>query len=971
MQLFPHVLLRISGGAFAKFQSLDLPQTMPAVQALWTCKTGLDALRPQLCDSLYKVIATIPESDVRMALIALRRAVFNERPLTTDLLSRVRAHLPAPVTYHIDRYVQSLDRSAELYKRGELLYTSEVERARQRLSDLVHDEHVQMGLLLSSQSLLQHGMLYYGSTTPQMKKRALKTEQSLIKYLSRMYTKTSPFSTFTNLAMGTIAPSNGQTDATAPLWCIDQVERMAVVSHIRINNALYQYLKGLLTKNRQMCQYFPVRPNPTLAREPQHYVFLTNSNNIEAFQRLAVHPVLDLFHTLTSAHKAGIAYDTLVQTIVSNGYIDATPAEIGAYIDELIAYGFLELHLGVSGIDPDWDLALCTQLRPLRAYSPEVAALLDALAQLRQLAMAYGHAAVAQRRSILDEAYRVWHSVCMTLHAAAGLPPEERLSPAEQPASDQGTASAHSTTETSNTGQEEAFRQRSITAFYFQREQIFYEDTALNVSPRLDRASLMALMTPLHHLLRNLRQFAGYGEEQERMRHYFCQVYPQHSTVSLLQFYEDYYRDVKKPALARRAKARQHGPDHAAQPRQPEAHMTDDTTTEHDVGFAVPTITARQAHHQQWLAHFTHRICTTGRDQTAHLHLRHGDITSVNQIVGVWGQQHEDQGSSYGAFIQPFYMRQADGQRRLMGVVNAAFPGFGKMISRFLHLFDPAVTAALRRWNTAVSPDNLLLENTDASYFNANLHPPLMPYEIWMPGGHNSLPATQQIAVTELAVTLDEAHHGLRLLHQPSHQPVYVFDLGFQAHGGRSPLFRLLDQFSLATYCSHYPLVSALNAHWQAQAAGPQAAAVPWRTPRIVYDDRLVLQRQAWHFPKALLPVRQPQESDWAYFARVNAWRLEHQIPDEVFISLFERHHARAMLAPGQQLHSRDDYKPQYICFRNPFLVTLFAKLLPKVSNSLTMEEMLPSSEQLLTLGAQQHVTEWVVQWYTTEEEAA
>jgi lantibiotic biosynthesis dehydratase-like protein len=306
-----------------------------------------------------------------------------------------------------------------------------------------------------------------------------------------------------------------------------------------------------------------------------------------------------------------------------------------------------------------------------------------------------------------------------------------------------------------------------------------------------------------------------------------------------------------------------------------------------------------------------------------------------------------------------------------MGVVNATFPGFGKMISRFLHLFDPAVTHELRRWNAAVSPGSLLLEDTDASYFNANLHPPLMPYEIWMPGGHNSLPATQHIAVTELAVTLDEAHDTLQLLHQPSGKPAYVFDLGFQAHGGRSPLFRLLDRFSLAAYCSHYPLVSALNTHWQPQPAGAEAREVPWTTPRIVYDDRLVLQRQAWHFPKALLPMRQPQESDWAYFARVNTWRLEHQLPDEVFISLFDRRTTPDMPAPGQQLHSRDDYKPQYICFHNPFLVTLFAKLLHKVPHSLKVEEMLPNSEQLLTLGTQQHVTEWVVQWYTTGEEAA
>ena len=971
MPLFPHVLLRISGGAFAKFQRLNLSQTTQIVRDLWACQTALRALRQQLCDSLYEVIGAIQDGDVRVTLVAIRRAVFNERDLTTALLSQVNTHIPAPVMQQINQYLQYKTHMADLSKHGELLYTGEVESAREHLGHLVQDEQVQMGLLLSSQSLLQHGMLYYHNTTAPARKRALKTEQSLIKYLSRMYTKTSPFSTFTNLAMGTITPPDSQADTAGPLWCIEPAETTAVVSHIRLNNALYQYLKGLLTKNRSIYRYLLVRPNPTLTKEPQHYVFLTNSNNIEAFQRLSAHAVLDLFHALTSAQKAGIAYDELVQTIVSHDYIDATPEEIAAYIDELIAYGFLEFHLGVSGIDPDWDLALCTQLRPLRAHSSQIDALLDALAQLRQLATAYGHAPVAQRRVVLDEAYRVFHTVCMTLHAAAGLPPEERLLPTERQASTQGTPSPHDTAEASNDAPEDAFRHYSVTAFYFKPEQMFYEDTSLNVSPRLDHASILALVTPLHHLLQDLRQFAGYGEEQERMRHYFSQAYGGRSAVSLLQFYEDYYREVKKPEMARLARARQPASEHAAAPRLPGTQPAPETTAEPDAGFAVPSIAARQAHHQQWLAHFTHHIYAAGRDQTTHLDLRRADITAVNQTLGVWGQQHAGQSSSYGAFIQPFYMRQPDGQCRLMGVVNATFPGFGKMISRFLHLFDSDVTDELRRWNTAVCPDSLLLEDTDASYFNANLHPPLMPYEIWMPGGHNSLPAAQHIAVTELAVMLDEAHDTLRLLHQPSGKPAYVFDLGFQAHGGRSPLFRLLDRFSLAAYCSHYPLVSALNAHWQAQPAAAEAREVPWTTPRIVYDDRLVLQRQAWHFPKALLPMRQPQESDWAYFARVNAWRLEHQLPDEVFISLFDRRPTPDLPAPGQQQHSRDDYKPQYICFHNPFLVTLFAKLLHKVPHSLKIEEMLPNSEQLLTLGAQQHVTEWVVQWYTTGEETA
>jgi hypothetical protein len=70
-----------------------------------------------------------------------------------------------------------------------------------------------MGLLLSSQPLLPHGLFYSRSTTVPASQRALKIEQSLLEDLPRMYAQTLLFSTFTNLAMGTIAPRCGKTSS--------------------------------------------------------------------------------------------------------------------------------------------------------------------------------------------------------------------------------------------------------------------------------------------------------------------------------------------------------------------------------------------------------------------------------------------------------------------------------------------------------------------------------------------------------------------------------------------------------------------------------------------------------------------------------------------------------------------------------------------------------------------------------------
>src|SRR5262249_54275103 len=128
------------------------------------------------------------------------------------------------------------------------------------------------------------------------------------------------------------------------------------------------------------------------------------------------------------------------------------------------------------------------------------------------------------------------------------------------------------------------------------------------------------------------------------------------------------------------------------------------------------------------------------------------------------------------------------------------------------------------------------------------------------------------------------------------------------------------------------------------------------------YEGRLILQRKGWSIAKEHLPLKGSTESDWSYFLRVNQWRLAHAIPDEVFISVAPRNYSVKPEAPKNL--GRDDYKPQYICFKNPFLTSLFEKLISKVPNVLKMEEMLPRPEQIPRVGKDRHVTEFVIQWY-------
>lgn len=245
-----------------------------------------------------------------------------------------------------------------------------------------------------------------------------------------------------------------------------------------------------------------------------------------------------------------------------------------------------------------------------------------------------------------------------------------------------------------------------------------------------------------------------------------------------------------------------------------------------------------------------------------------------------------------------------------------------------------------------------------------------MPWEVRTPNGQNRLSEEKQIPATELQVRVDEKNHRLQLIHKTSQKPVYMFDLGFQGHRGRSPLFHLLANFTPAEYLFCQPVINVINHCYRppAEEIEDDSRPRPWTVPRTVYDGRIILQRKTWFVPKERLPYRRPAESRWSYFCRLNEWRLEHELPDEVFVYVTTPQEMDRLKPEALDRVSRDDYKPQYISFKNPFLVNLFEKLIARVPSVLKIEEMLPNSQQLLRLGRRRYVTEFVIQWYTTSD---
>ncbi len=508
----------------------------------------------------------------------------------------------------------------------------------------------------------------------------------------------------------------------------------------------------------------------------------------------------------------------------------------------------------------------------------------------------------------------------------------------------------------------------------------FYEDATAASTARLSGPGLAPLNDTLHTFVRLMMRLAWPRPEKANLRHFFDTYYESRTpSVPLLQFYEDYYREHFKVHLEKQDKTRN--------------GVAKEEGGGYDFAnpFKLDIVRRIQAARKRletliiegWKAQPFNEIKLTREDLEDVLQ----DLPPV-----------ANRGQSISCFVQMILPAGVRESPRLLVPLGIFYAGYGKYFSRFLYLLPEAVQTDLYASHLALS-DQCLAEICGDANFNANLHPPLLPWEISYPTGESG-DAEEQLRSADLYVEPDaEAPQAVCLRHGPTGKRVLPVDLGFLNPRMRPPLYQLLSRFTTATYFS-VPIPKApqhAQNHPEAVPAGALEGTAPPEPhilyrPRITYEGALILTRKCWFVPSALFPVRSADESSFDYFLRVNRWRKTHGIPCEVFVRIsplphrapqvvegalpevlpdkaHEHNEAAAPEAaesptpeeappPGQGPNgpsrkrrtavSRDLHKPQYIDFSSPLLVGLFGKMTVNLDHFMvTLEERLPASEQL------------------------
>lgn len=910
VNIFPYALIRLAGESFDELAHGKESQL--AFDDLQTKQNDLrDEIRRVRMEVNHLILNLIKsESDAgqKLKLINFRRKLYKDENCKLLLSPQVKQTLSGEIIAAMDLLFILKTNENLVLSEINSWYENEIILRRETKDKLIKLEVIQKGLVLSSSTLFHQIQSMGLKSEVRINKKYLQTEIGMLKYITRAITKTSPFSTFTNIASSRFL--NNQTTNNLD---IRYSGNEMVKSHVRINVWLLNHIIGLFQRNTSMLRYFNIRLNSTLIKKDDKLCFFSTVNNFETFQQIQSSQVNELIIGLLKQNKS-ISLRKLLNILEQN--IESDVKNIEKYVLQLLQYGMIESDFGISSMDVGWAKKFATFLKESGCcVEKHVADLASVLIKLELDCSRFSQSSSLDRISIAAEC----HDAIQEVWASLVKEYRENLALEETIVVDPRQISAY-------------------LPFYITKENIFYEDTTVDLKLSIKKSELQRMVSLIDSLIDKGRsQHKPLTEEKKKMLEFFNGNYSQASQIDFLDFYEAYLHFKVKENI--------------------------------DVKALIPT---QRLHKSKSILFDPMNV--SGRDSASKqpksnlnlieeiIYLKEKTFSSENNISN---KSSNETNYSYSCLVQLFQQSNKNGEELYL-YLDTITEGYGKLHSRFLYALDDSIKNELIRANNELAKSSVIYaEIADASAFNANFHPLLTRFEINIPGAQANSTSCNQIPIGELCVRANPNNDDLVLLHKPSGSEVFILNLTTQAIETRSNLFQTLVKFNSRPVFMGSWITSMFNNRYSVEIPleiDQEVMGTIEFLPRIIYAERIVIQRKTWIFPKDLLSKFDFMADGCIFFVTFNSWRKKNKLPDEIFVKLLDPNGNRPVNMKNK-IQKKDDYKPQYVNFKDPLLVMLFQRLMRKDFHLLVIEEMLPNSSQLLKVNGKSFVSEFVFQW--------
>ncbi len=336
-KLFPFIFGREGGAPIEKLNDFKVVEYFD--EPYIKLQEDIDAVRNELVVLLFSIIGKEKESIIKNQLINFKRDFFNNRNIEkyANLLEKHTSLQERLAEYYV---VQEKFNFAQekLY----IDFNTVLLKSIQNLQLLTDSFFLKNGLLFSSKVLFDEVQKISFLNRTSINKKDKRLVISLLKYLTRSLTKTTPYSSFNTIFC---LQSNNDNFVS--------VKNEFKKSNLQITNLFYYYLKQILLSDLIFKNKLIVRTNSTIWQESNsinEFYFFENNNNNEAFKKLNVSPVISFIKK--QLELGGIKYSSLVKSLEVATSENKTTVE--GFIDALIREGFLKIIYPTSNNDKNW-----------------------------------------------------------------------------------------------------------------------------------------------------------------------------------------------------------------------------------------------------------------------------------------------------------------------------------------------------------------------------------------------------------------------------------------------------------------------------------------------------------------------------------------------------------------------------------------------------------------------------------------
>ncbi|BCL12312.1 lantibiotic dehydratase [Micromonospora sagamiensis] len=308
------------------------------IQQLLDLDDAIAGRADELSEALYEVIGRLHFAAVKPRLVALRRTLYARRPpRPADWPGDLRDQLPEHVVDDVEALLLLLRQRAELSRALREVLTAEARRSMSALRDAAAVPALQRGLIQASPSLAAQSRRWVVGHLDRPRPRLL---LGLAKYVSRAAAKTSPYSTFTSIALGDWSTGGAplRIPVDGPLRCVPELDRLM----------LGQVVERLLAAPGAVGA-LPVRLNPSAVRDAGTVTFLGPRPG-EAIHSVPLGRSLALCLDVVAAEPGRILDDLVALVAEKSG---KEPAEVRPFLERLLHLGLLEAQQPVADQAPD------------------------------------------------------------------------------------------------------------------------------------------------------------------------------------------------------------------------------------------------------------------------------------------------------------------------------------------------------------------------------------------------------------------------------------------------------------------------------------------------------------------------------------------------------------------------------------------------------------------------------------------